>query len=279
MKKSLFILSFLLCFILSFQFFSPAYASVSSNVDVKINENYVKFDISPFIVKSVTYVPVRFFADAVGASVTWNENTENAVIEKNGILVNVIPKEDKAFVDGVLKKTGGTVIHEEGRIFVPVRFLSESLGGYVRWDNYYRNVCVDFENVTVNGSMIDYSYTDDDVFWLGRIIEAESSGEPLKGKIAVGNVVLNRVKSNEFPNTIYGVIFDRNHGVQFQPIINGAIYNKPSYESMLASKSALKGERPVGDSLYFLNPHTASNFWIVDNREYHTTILNHDFYL
>ena len=58
------------------------------------------------------------------------------------------------------------------------------------------------------------SYSENDLYWLSRIIEAEASGESFSGKIAVGNCVLNRVKSSEFPNTIYDVIFDKNHGVQ-----------------------------------------------------------------
>ena len=58
------------------------------------------------------------------------------------------------------------------------------------------------------------SYNEDDVYWLSRIISAESRGEPLEGQIAVGNVVLNRVRSSAYPNTIYGVIFDRKHGTR-----------------------------------------------------------------
>ena len=119
----------------------------------------------------------------------------------------------------------------------------------------------------------------DEIFWLGRIIEAESSGEPASGKVAVGNVILNRVKSNEFPNTIYTVIFDRTHGVQFEPIMNGSIYNTPSAESMISAKRALRGENIAGNSLYFLNPRTAANSWISNNRPYYMTIHNHDFYL
>ena len=66
-------------------------------------------------------------------------------------------------------------------------------------------------------------YDADVVYWLSRIISAESRGEPLIGQIAVGNVVLNRVRSSAFPNTVWGVIFDRKWGVQFSPVSNGTI--------------------------------------------------------
>ena len=162
---------------------------------------------------------------------------------------------------------------------MPVRFVAESFGAKVGWDNTYYIVQINKSGVSVNSSLIDWRYTKDEIFWLGRIIEAESSGEPASGKVAVGNVILNRVKSNEFPNTIYTVIFDRTHGVQFEPIMNGSIYNTPSAESMISAKRALRGENIAGNSLYFLNPRTAANSWIANNRPYYMTIHNHDFYL
>ena len=164
-------------------------------------------------------------------------------------------------------------------MYVPVRFVSETFGAKVGWDATYYTVQIEKKGITVNGSLIDRRYTIDEIFWLGRIIEAESAGEPVRGKVGVGNVVLNRVKSPEFPNTIYEVIFDRKYGVQFEPILNGTIYNTPSNESIISAKRALRGENMVGESLYFLNPRIAQSNWITNNRTYYTTIKNHDFYL
>ena len=135
------------------------------------------------------------------------------------------------------------------------------------------------QNIVLPASKIKYEYENDHIYWLSRIINAESESEPFKGKVAVGNVVLNRVKSLEFPNSIYGVIFDKKYGVQFEPTINGSIYNTPTHQSVSAAKRALNGENNIGSCLYFLNPKIASSFWIVNNRQYYTTISNHDFYL
>lgn len=60
----------------------------------------------------------------------------------------------------------------------------------------------------------DAPYNAVDYYWLSRIISAESQGEPLEGQIAVGNVVLNRVESDQFPDTIAGVVFDQKYAVQ-----------------------------------------------------------------
>ena len=122
-------------------------------------------------------------------------------------------------------------------------------------------------------------YSENDILWLSRIIEAEASGESYHGKIAVGNCVINRTKSSEFPNTIYDVIFDKKHGVQYQPIANGAIYNTPSEESVLAAKEALSGYSVVGDALYFCSVKVAPHSWASKNRVYLTTIGNHVFFL
>jgi N-acetylmuramoyl-L-alanine amidase len=124
----------------------------------------------------------------------------------------------------------------------------------------------------------DKFYREDEVFWLARIIHAESRGEALIGQIAVGNVVLNRVKSAYYPNTIYGVIFDRKYGVQFSPILDGSIYNTPGYNAVLAAKIALEGYDLSDGAFFFLNVKLATSSWIPRTREYAFTIGNHDFY-
>lgn len=124
----------------------------------------------------------------------------------------------------------------------------------------------------------NYSYSVD-LYWLSRLIHAEAEAEPYKGKVAVGNVVLNRVKSNQFSNTVKGVIFEYYKGIpQFSPVAEGTIYNTPSQESIQAAKDALNGVRPVGSATYFFNPDKAKAKWIVENKTYVMRIGNHVFY-
>ena len=101
----------------------------------------------------------------------------------------------------------------------------------------------------------------------------------MTGQLAVGNVVLNRVASREFPNTIPGVIFDRVDGVQFEPVANGTVYNTPTARSVEAAKRVLDGERVIGSALYFYAPALSQGVWINANRTYYTTIGCHRFYL
>ena len=276
MRKSFFIFTLLFVFILNFQNFSEATDS-KTNVDIKINNEYISFSNTPFIHNSVAYVPLRSFSEVISADISWNGAF--AYISKDGTELSVYPNAKNALVNNENVSMNSSAIMYNDRIYIPVRFAASTFGGEVVWDNFLGNVCITLNDTAVPSSMVNYSYTDEDIFWLGRIIESESSGEPMEGKTAVGNVILNRVKSSDFPNTIYGVIFDRNYGVQFQPVINGTIYNTPSYDSITAAKYALKGSKPVGECLYFLNPRTAQSHWIINNRKYHTTIKNHDFYL
>ncbi|WP_130807500.1 cell wall hydrolase [Senegalia massiliensis] len=138
----------------------------------------------------------------------------------------------------------------------------------VNTDNYNKN--------NLNEYKI-YSY--DDFYWLSRIIHAESKGESYDGKVAVGSVVMNRVNSNKFPDTIKEVIFEQNKNTsQFTPVSTGSIINTPSEDSMKAALDALEGKKPVGNSLFFLNPDTANSNWIINNREFILEIDNHMFY-
>lgn len=138
-----------------------------------------------------------------------------------------------------------------------------------------------YSNTTPSrGTSSSRNYTQDDLFWLARIIEAEAGAEPYSGKVAVGNVILNRVDSKEFPNTIYGVIFDYHENIpQFSPVAEGTVYNNPSQESIQAARDALNGARPVGNSTYFFNPDKAAGTWIVKNKTYLTKIGGHSFYM
>lgn len=99
----------------------------------------------------------------------------------------------------------------------------------------------------------------DDVTMLSRIIHAEAKGEPFVGKVAVGAVILNRIESPIFPNTLSGVLFQP---LAFQAVSNGAIWNQPDDESVRAANNALSGWDPSYGCLYFWNPATSTSRWI-----------------
>lgn len=112
---------------------------------------------------------------------------------------------------------------------------------------------------------------------LARLVHAEAKGEPYAGKVAVATVVLNRVASPDFPNTIKSVIYQKSNGYYaFTPVKNGAI-NQPADEaSKKAVKEALAFKGSGKGSLFFFNPKTAVSKWVF-SREVTVTIGNHRF--
>ncbi|MBE7026961.1 MAG: copper amine oxidase [Ruminococcaceae bacterium] len=249
-------------------------------VDIVVNGSFIKMDERAFVESGRAYVPIRFVSEALGVdSIEWNDEECSATIKQADTTIKLFEDKNYAYINDEEVQLDANTPVINGRLFVPVRFVGESLGANVDWDKKYYNVLIDKDGVVIDEAKVDKTYTNDEVLWLARIIHAESEGEPARGKIGVGNVVLNRVASPSFPNTIYDVIFDRKNGVQFQPIMNGAIYNIPSNESVISAKRALRGENTVGNSLYFFNPRIASSNWIARNRKFYISIKNHDFYL
>jgi len=123
----------------------------------------------------------------------------------------------------------------------------------------------------------DSYYDADTLYWLSRIISAEARGEPLVGQIAVGNVVFNRIADPEFPETVYGVIFDKNNGVQFTPTETGDIYESPKDISILAAKLCLEGADYSCGATYFIS-YKVIECWAMSNKDLLTVIGGHRFY-
>ena len=225
------------------------------------------------VVNDTTYVSLRAAAGwlAPEARVSWDGTA--ARVEGEGLSLSAVPGQPYLNVNDRVFYVPDGVRAENGSVLVPIRTLARAMGGRVEWSPE--------KGVTVtpgSGRPGSTPYTEEELNWLSRIISAESRGEPLLGKLAVGTVVMNRVASEEFPDSIYGVIFDREWGVQFTPTANGTVYLEPTEESVLAAKMVLEGARAAGDSLYFLAPDLTDNHWIMKNREYVTTIGCHWFY-
>ena len=108
---------------------------------------------------------------------------------------------------------------------------------------------------------------------LARVISAEARGEPYNGQVAVGAVIMNRVKHPSFPDTISSVIYQKG---AFDCMYDGQI-NEPIAESAYrAAQEAMNGSDPSGGAIYYYNPATATNSWILSRRII-TTIGNHVF--
>ncbi|MDE6372965.1 MAG: spore cortex-lytic enzyme [Clostridia bacterium] len=124
-----------------------------------------------------------------------------------------------------------------------------------------------------SGSSSSSSYTNSDLYLLAKCIYAEARGESYTGQVAVGAVILNRVASSAFPNTVAGVIYQKD---AFTAVSDGQINLEPDKTAMNAATDALNGWDPTYGCLYYYNPAVATSSWIF-GRKTVTTIGKHVF--
>ncbi len=114
-----------------------------------------------------------------------------------------------------------------------------------------------------------------DLYLLAKCVYAEARGEPYEGKVAVAAVILNRVKSSEFPNTIAGVIYQP---YAFTAVTDGQINLEPDKSAYNAARDAMNGWDPTYGCLFYYNPAKTTSKWIY-SRQVVTTIGDHVFAL
>jgi len=274
MKKITYAVLLALLAVFAFATYATASAVEPEYVSVYV-DGAPLYEYQPLLINDTTYIPFAALTEHVDDSILESDGeifaftTPNiSVYTENGS--NVITVNGRYFYS----PSPNLVIN--GQLHVPLRSAVQSLGATFEWVTAESAAYITLGDCTVTSG--DEFYNSDEVYWLSRIINAESRGEPLEGKIAVGNVVQNRVESKYFPNTIYDVIFDRQNGVQFTPISNGSIYYEPTEESVIAAKICLEGFTLSDSIYYFIAEAKASSKWVVYNCSFVMSIGNHDFY-
>ena len=234
-----------------------------------------QLSVNSLTINGKEYIPSRKAAEALGLSYNYNSTAKSVTIKGTGLEMTFSNGSYVTWANGrALFSMSPSVIMSDGRMYIPAESFAKAVG--LRFSSTSQAVLLSGSYAPIVSG--DKFYRSDEVFWLARIIQAESAGEPLLGQIAVGNIVLNRVKSSAYPNTIYGVIFDRKYGVQFSPVLDGSIYNTPGYSATLAAKICLDGYDVSDGTLFFLRPEHSTSSWIPKNRQYGFTIGDHDFY-
>lgn len=127
--------------------------------------------------------------------------------------------------------------------------------------------------ITSSSSSSSSSNNSSNVNLLARVVYGEARGEPYTGQVAVAAVVLNRVKSSKFPNTISGVVYQNG---AFDAVADGQINMTPDATAKKAAQDALNGWDPSYGAIYYFNPNTATNKWIW-SRPMTVTIGKHRF--
>lgn len=227
-------------------------------------------------IEGVTYVPLRKFSTLFGATeIGWNGWSKTATVKSDSLSMTVRTGSLYIEANGHYFYTVGAVRNLSGSLYVPIRPLCRAFALELEWDPAASAVRLSH---TARNAVAWANYDADTLYWLSRIISSEARGECLEGQIAVGNVVYNRVASPEFPNTVWGVIFDRKYGTQFSPVSFGTIYDEPSASAVIAAKICMEGYSLSDKALYFVNPKLATSTWIQRARPYLFTIGNHQFH-
>ena len=275
MKRAL---SFTLVFMLMLSCLAMTAFAAEPRASVGVHIDGARFDGGVAVKDATTFVGIRSFARSMdkNASVKYNYSTRTLTVSTSKLYLTATDGQNYIVANGRYLYTESPVYMRSGTMYAPVLLMAKAFGAKIRWDNPTSS----FYITRGTGGIVsgEQFYKDDQVYWLSRIINAESGGEPLRGKIAVGNVILNRTRHSYFPNTIYGVIFDRKNGVQFSPTTNGTIYKTPNAQSIIAAKICLEGYSVNDKILYFVNPRLVPNCWVCKNRPLFAKIGNHAFY-
>ena len=277
MKKRIITLSLLLVIVISALSITSFAAPNSYGVGVSIDAQAFTGEID--VKNYTTFVGIRKFSTAMysNAKVTYNSYTKTLTVKTDKVSITATNGKNYIEANGRYLFTSTPIYMINGRMYAPVMLLAKAFDAKISWSDYTSS----FSITRGSGGILsgDKYYHADEVYWLSKIISAEARGEIMTGKVAVGNVILNRVRSSAFPNTIYGVIFDKKNGVQFSPVSNGSIYNDATADSIIAAKMCLEGYSVSTGILYFVNPSVAPNSWASRNRPFYAQIGNHAFYL
>ena len=243
-----------------------------SQVQVSIDGTVTTFNAE--IINGTTYLPLRAFCQSMAnCNIGWDGWLSQATVSAAGLDLTVSMRLPYIQANGRYLYAANGIRNIDGSLYVPIRLLAKCFNADVIWVNWNTPIQV----IRKGGAIAPAGayYNEADLYWLSHIIFAEAGNEPLTGKIAVGNVVMNRVKSNRFPNTVYDVIFQKN---QFSPASNGRINRTPNADSVVAAKIALEGDSVAGNSYFFQNKALVKNSWMERSCRYVATIGNHTFY-
>lgn len=240
----------------------------------------------------ITFVTVSSFVAMVDPDATVEEENCTAtvssakveqVVDAEGNTANVVQETLNMTVTAgasYIVANGRYLYAKDGLILLnnsvaaPVRVLAKVFNLDVAYDNEQKTVLLSRQSdASAYITSGDAYYDADALYWLSHIIYSESGNQILAGKIAVGNVVMNRVRSSIFPNSIYDVLHQKN---QFTSVYYSNFNRTPNAESVIAAKLVLDGAEVLPTALFFARagmPCYASR-----NRPYVATIGAHAFY-
>lgn len=247
---------------------------VTGDTGLLINGQPAPLEVNRVLQKETTYVSLAVMARQLdpNAQISWENSTATVVTEKLTLTAKVgqlymVANGRYLYVPEQVQ------LNQADQVIVPLRTLARAFDAGVGYD-----VATGVITVTSGTGAIphgDSFYNQDDLFWLSRVIYRESGNQSLEGQMAVGNVVLNRVASPTFPNTVEGVLAQKN---QFSTYRSGVLRKtEPSASSIIAAKLVMDGGvvEETSGALFF---DCGTNSWAARNKRHIATFGDHEFY-
>ena len=226
-----------------------------------------------------TYVSLKVMAQQLdtAAQVGWDAESRTVTVTTQQLTLTAQVGAKYLVANGrYLYMQDGVRLTEEGQMLVSLDALTKAFDARLGWDGQAGTFVVTRGSGAIESA--ETYYREDDLFWLSRVIYAESGNQVLEGKMGVGIVVLNRVndKSGIWPDSIKGVIAQRN---QFSTYKNGKLANRtPNAESVVAAKLVLdNGVVEEVKNAYFFDAFNNSS-WAARNKSVIAVIGGHRFY-
>ena len=254
--------------------------SVLSQVDevdptLTVDGQPVSTDVAKTYRGDTTYVALVPMSKCLDSTILskWDAGTRTATVHNDKLVLKATVGNLYLTVNNRYFYAPEGIQIENGQVMVPLSALVKAFDGSLTW-----NGSTGITAVTRGSGAAKFGeqyYNADDLFWLSRVIYTESGNQPLEGKMAVGNVVMNRVKHPSFPSTIEGVLAQKN---QFTTYWSGHIgRSSPNAESVIAAKLVLDGGvvEEVKNAIYF---DSAASSWASRNRTCVAVIGGHRFY-
>lgn len=271
-----------LTLLLAFCLLCPGLAAAADDGDTQSMPVYINGLLSAraYVSGETVFLPPEAVCAAAGLNMIWSEDGGALTLSVPGVVLTGLKG------DGYFEADGRYIYAPDGWLvrgdvlYLPSDAVERLFGVEVNVSEEHDRLELSTEDLAVISGGANYyelNYDADLLYWLPQIITAEAKFEPLAGQIGVGNVVMNRLNSPDFPDTIFEVIYDMEHTIQFEPISTGGIFMEPTEQATIAAYLCLEDCSTVGDCLYFVNPEYGSG-WFDSSLELVETIGHHNFY-
>lgn len=239
-------------------------ANISTmGIDISYKDELISHIMEGILFDSITYIPLRSFIEYFQlGEISWENDTRTVHVKKGAVSYAFPVGSSLLTIDDVVYDMGNPSLLYEGHIYIPLRFFSEKLGCKVDFDGEYYIVNLSFEEgiaitpnpeaLTVNYSKVITKMSVKDLQDFAKLVMREAGYIDYEGRVGVACVVMNRVKTKEYPNTVHSVIYDKEYAIQFTPVWKKNFPStKPNKDSVRAMKVAVRGWNNIEDCLYF----------------------------